>query len=142
MNHFMLPGTESESQIQSNKEVGNTARYGIFAMEALIASLLNPGGTAADLEAKVFGGARVVELSSEIGTMNIVFALKYLRDQKINIVAKDVGADYPRKLIYDPKTGITKMQRLRSAYRGYVAQNERRNLDNLIASPKPPGKAT
>jgi chemotaxis protein CheD len=101
--------------------------------------LLSPGDSAAELEAKVFGGAHVIELNSNIGTANIAFAINFLKERKIAIAAQDVGFDYPRKLIYDPKTGVIRLQRLRSAYRGYVAQNERRNLDHLIAVTKNSG---
>ncbi|XOV83185.1 MAG: chemotaxis protein CheD [bacterium] len=138
MNHFMLPGSRSSMAEPNLANTHNSPRYGEYAMTSLIGALIDREDEIADLEAKIFGGAHVIELNSEIGRANISFAISYLKEQKIRVAALDVGSDYPRKLIYDPKSGVIRLQRLRSAYRGYVAQNERRNLNNLIASTTKP----
>ena len=53
MNHFMLP----DSGRDQNNPLGNSARYGTYAMEILINQLLKLGAKRSNLEAKVFGGA-------------------------------------------------------------------------------------
>ncbi|CAG0911973.1 unnamed protein product, partial [Cyprideis torosa] len=58
MNHFMLPVSVSGSD-QGNS-VSGSARYGNFAMEHLINTLLSHGSYRSDLEFKVFGAGAVL----------------------------------------------------------------------------------
>ncbi len=131
MNHFMLPGHLPVDTAEQKFPHG--ARYGVPAMEALLALVRSSKGSDADLEVKIFGGASVMELSNDVGGANVEFVFDYLAKRHIPVVAQDVGVDYPRKIVYDPHTGSVQMQRLRSAYRGYVVEQERRILESLPA---------
>ena len=55
MNHFMLPDNGGELDVLSS-----SARYGAYAMEVLLNHLLKMGARRSSLEAKVFGGGRVM----------------------------------------------------------------------------------
>ncbi|MEY3253352.1 MAG: hypothetical protein RL227_2325, partial [Pseudomonadota bacterium] len=67
MNHFMLPDG-----------VGDSGRYGAFAMDQLIGELVKRGATRSTMEAKVFGGGAVIEgmVSINVGKRNTAFALE------------------------------------------------------------------
>ncbi len=108
MNHFLLPG---ENQGDSGK--GNAARFGAFAMEELINGIMKLGGKRERFEVKVFGGANVIESSAMIGTKNVEFVRRYLKDEGLRIASEDMGGDYPRRIHYFPDTGRLMMRKLR-----------------------------
>lgn len=108
MNHFMLPDDGGREQ------VGTSARYGTYAMEVLINHLIKMGARRSRLEAKVFGGGAVMESlsSSNVGVRNAEFVLKYLKTEKIPVVAKDLLDSYPRKVYYFPENGRVLVKKL------------------------------
>ena len=101
MNHFLLPGTKVGAGSDDQK-------YGVYAMECLINGLLKAGAMRHRLEAKIFGGANVVDVSTNIGEQNAKFVQKFLSDEGIAIVGQSVGGDRARRLRYWPSTGEAK----------------------------------
>jgi chemotaxis protein CheD len=121
MNHFMLPddgGRES---------TGTSARYGSYAMEVLINHLLKMGARRNRLEAKVFGGGAVMASlsSSNVGVRNAEFVLKYLKTEKIPIVAKDLLDSYPRKVYYFSESGKVLVKKLHRVHNETLFTRER-----------------
>jgi len=78
MNHFLLPGGK-------DFEGPNAQRYGAYAMELLINAMLRAGATRGNLEAKLFGGARLDERFPDIGAQNIEFAQAFLVHEKVTV---------------------------------------------------------
>jgi chemotaxis protein CheD len=103
MNHFMLPDGE-----------GGSGRYGSYAMELLINEMLRRGCSRAGLEAKVFGGGRVIGGPStlNVGERNTSFVLDYLRTERIPVVSKDVLDIHARKVCLLPASGKAMIKRL------------------------------
>lgn len=112
MNHFMLPG----ARVDEDNPVSPSARYGAFAMEMLINSLITLGAQRALLEAKVFGGGNVLPGMTQlnIGQRNADFALRFLGAEKIRVAAQDLIDVYPRKVYYFPKSGKALVKKLRN----------------------------
>lgn len=98
MNHFLLPGGQAAKPLESE-------RYGAYLMELLINGLLKHGARRDRIEAKIFGGARMVEGLSDIGAENGVFAREFLKNEGIRIVAQNLGGRYGRRLEYHPVSG-------------------------------------
>jgi|CXWL01.1.fsa_nt_gi chemotaxis protein CheD len=98
MNHFLLPGDEGN-------RAGEAMKYGVNAMELLINGLLQRGATRARLQAKLFGGAHVVQNLSDIGATNGAFALKFLEVEGIVCVSQSLGGDRARRIRYWPESG-------------------------------------
>ena len=125
MNHFMLPdyvdGGCKEWGI--TKENAGT-RYGTFAMEHLINDLLRQGARQKDLEVKVFGGGRVLQLQFDVAERNIEFVESYCRSRGICIQAKDLGGGSPRKIQYLPTTGQVFVKKLRLKNRTIITREE------------------
>src|SRR5262245_408289 len=73
MNHFLLPhGLADEPH-------GDPARFGVHAMDRLLAAIMKVGGDRRRLVAKVFGGAQILDDSrNEIPQQNIAFAEEFL----------------------------------------------------------------
>ncbi len=110
MNHFMLPGGDDGPASAS-------MRYGAMAMEILINQLLKAGAHRSRLEAKVFGGGRVLAgmAALNVGERNAQFVVEYLREEKIPIVASDLNDIHPRKVAYFPATGRAMVKKLAAA---------------------------
>ena len=101
MNHFLLP----EVPENGGDSVNVAARYGSVAMELLINQLLGAGARRNRLEAKVFGGAKVIDSTLDVGAKNAGFVLSYLRAEGITLVGQDLGGSMARRIHYFPTTG-------------------------------------
>lgn len=135
INHFMLPlGSEARAE---NWGSGSSAmnRFGNFAMEALINSIVKLGGDKRRLEVKLFGGGKVLDISSDVGATNVSFAEDYVAAEGLQVASRDVGRDYARKILYDPISGRARMRRLRESYVDFVAIKERQLLAQGKAEP-------
>lgn len=116
MNHFMLPDGPGEG-----------GRFGAYAMEQLINSVLKLGGRRRSLEAKLFGGGQVLAgmTTMNIGERNTRFALDYLQTERIPVVSSDVLDIYPRKVAFLPLTGRAMVKRLPASQGHEIARQER-----------------
>jgi chemotaxis protein CheD len=128
MNHFMLPMEDS-----GRGKVSTSARYGAYAMEVLVNHLLKLGARRDRMEAKVFGGGRVLaSLSqSQVGERNASFVLEYLGTEKIPVVAEDLLDVYPRKVYYFPRSGRVMLKKLVKVNNETVAEREREYAGRL-----------
>lgn len=109
MNHFMLPECGGEPGVLSS-----SARYGAYAMEVLLNHLLKLGARRSSLEAKVFGGGKVLAslTQAQVGEKNSEFVLNYLQTERIPVVAQDLLDIYPRKVYFFPVSGRVMMKKL------------------------------
>jgi len=89
-----------------------STRYGECALKHLLERLEGLGASRARLEAKLFGGGRVMVGGTDIGGKNTAFALGYLEERGIPVVASDLGDCCPRKLVFFPTTGRVFVKRL------------------------------
>jgi chemotaxis protein CheD len=95
MNHFLLPGDGSSDGL----------RYGVQSMELLVNGLLQRGAHRSRLEAKLFGGARVVSGLTDIGDQNAHFAERFLKDEGIAFSGGSLGGGFARRIQYWPTSG-------------------------------------
>ncbi len=127
MNHFMLPITDkciSEVDWGSRGLASDADRYGNFAMEHLVNTILKNGGYRHNLRAKVFGGGKVLKKMSDVGERNIAFVFDYLSTEQINVVSHDVGSIYPRKVLFEPTTGKAFVKKLDNLSNDTITQRE------------------
>ena len=120
MNHFMLPEGGGET----------SGRYGSYAMELLINELVKQGSNRDNLQAKVFGGGRVISgfTTMNVGERNTQFVLDYLQTERIPVVSKDVLDIYPRKVVFFPVTGKAMVKRLAHAHPDALETQERKGV--------------
>lgn len=101
VNHFVLPYRAGPRQ--------SSTRLGNVAMEKLIAEMLALGSRRRDLQAKMFGGARILDLpdrgGKHLGERNVDLARELLEREGIPVVAQDVGGEGGRKLIFHTGDG-------------------------------------
>ena len=136
MNHFMLPETNS-GKLKKGSEaiVGIATRYGNYAMEHLINTILSNGGKRKNLEVKVFGGGKIIAALTDVGMKNIDFVLSYIDQEGLKLLSQDLGDIYPRKVIYFPKTGKVGMKKIQDLHNDTVAQRERQYFNSLKNAP-------
>jgi chemotaxis protein CheD len=131
INHFMLPYfNHHQSSNWEHTPVSKETRYGNIAMEKLINAILKAGGSRGNLEIKIFGGGRVLDMQTDIGEKNIEFVKQYLQKENLNVVAEDVGGVHPRKLQYFPYTGRVRVKKLKNLHNNTLIEREK----NYIAS--------
>jgi chemotaxis protein CheD len=134
MNHFMLPEPMGERDSWSST-VGRAARYGNDAMEQLINAILKVGGRREDLEVKIFGGGRVLTQMTDIGERNIAFVKRYIADERLDLVASDLGDIYPRQVQFFPRSGKVRVRQLRGHHATVLVDGERNYLKRLANDP-------
>ncbi|MDQ2105890.1 chemotaxis protein [Azospirillum isscasi] len=131
MNHFLLPEVpESE-----DGGAGAAARYGSVAMERLINDLLSHGAQRGRLEVKLFGGARVIDSSFDVGQRNAAFALDYVRREGLKLVGQDLGGASARRIHYFPHSGRAMRKMLRPEALSETANQELRFRTTLRQQP-------
>ncbi|HZN96112.1 MAG TPA: chemotaxis protein CheD [Gemmatimonadales bacterium] len=110
LNHFLLPRSPATGGESS-------ARYGDVAMPKLLDAMLGRGSLVRDLQAKVFGGARVLNYRDtpphrDLGAGNFDLAFEFLESQSIRIAGRDVGGRHGRKLVFHTHLGDAWVKRL------------------------------
>lgn len=131
MNHFMLADTAEQAPYSAS------ARYGTYAMEILINHLFKLGARRGSLEAKVFGGGRVLAslCSSNVGERNSSFVLEFLHTEGIHVAAQDLLDVYPRKVYFFPATGRVLVKTLKRLHNDTVQRREREYAARLTETP-------
>jgi len=129
MNHFMLP----DAGMDKNNPLGESARYGVYAMEILINQLLKMGAKRDNFEAKVFGGGAVLRgfTVANVGEKNAEFVLKFLKTENIRIVAQDLLDIYPRKVYYFPNSGLVRVKKLKQVHNDTIINRESEYITRL-----------
>ena len=103
MNHMLL------AQGTSNGAARTLA--GINAMERLINDVVKLGARRDRLQAKAFGGARMISGLSDIGAQNAAFTTEFLAQEGIPLVTQSLGGEQARNIRFWPGSGRA-MQRL------------------------------
>jgi len=121
MNHFMLPYQTDDRQI--------SARYGIHAMELLINQIMSLGGERRRLQAKVFGGSRVLcsDSYNGVGSTNVEFIRQFLATEQIPIVAEKLGCEHALRVNFVPHTGQAFVKTIISSQQ--LCESEKRNSE-------------
>ena len=97
MNHFLLPGDSGSTRFSE--------QMGVHLMELLLNGLMRQGAQCDRLEAKLFGGARMMAGLSDIGAKNAEFAKRFLSYEGVKLVGGDCGGVQGRRIQFSPTTG-------------------------------------
>lgn len=128
INHFMLPNV-------LRGDAGDSARYGVYALEVLVNQVLGSLGKRANLEVKVFGGGRVIDGAGDVGRGNIDLVRKFFAAENIPIHSEDLGDTFARRVRYWPKSGRAQIQRIPMAVATEVVQKEQKAAETVVAAP-------
>ena len=137
MNHFMLPeevsGAKDAWKVTS---VNAGTRYGTFAMEHLINTILRFGGNKNALEVKLFGGGRVMQLQLDVAERNVEFIKRFVDQENLHVLSSDLGGTYPRKVIYFPQSGKVRMKKLTVTANDTLIKREQSYRNELVQKPQ------
>lgn len=121
MNHFLL----AEQSGSARDRYGASARYGAYAMERLINTVLSRGtGNKNNLEIKVFGGGLINATLTDIGAKNIEFVREFLSNEGYPLSGEDLGGTFARRVLFKPESGRAFVKRLPSQEGDNVARDE------------------
>jgi len=123
MNHFMIP-TATRQRTEAGA-IDDAARYGIFAMEFLVNTILRHGGERSRLKTKIAGGGHVMPIATDIGQRNIDFVRHYMATEGLELTSEHVGGPYPMKVIFHPLDGRARVMEIRSVKNDTVVRRER-----------------
>jgi chemotaxis protein CheD len=127
MNHFMLPLDRSGgTSAWADNLVSSATRYGNVAMERLINDVMMLGGQRENLEFKVIGGGKVLDMALDVGGHNARFVRDYLKTEGFLITAEDLGDCFARKVYYSPATGKVRVKRLTATVNRAVFEREQK----------------
>jgi len=101
MNHFLLP--------EENGTARGSLRFAGPATRRLIEELAALGASRRRLVAKVFGGSVASGSAGQrfpVGYQNVRAAHQVLREERIRVVAEDVGGPWGRKVLFRTGDGI------------------------------------
>ena len=131
MNHFLLPGAEAGADARDSE------RLGVHLMELLVNGLMRQGAHRDRLEAKIFGGARMMRGLSDIGKKNTEFAIQFLKYEGIRVVGGDSGGEQGRRLQFWPVSGRARQSYIssgvESANRSSAIQAQRAPVERVAA---------
>jgi len=132
MNHFLLAEPSDSARAAS----GESARYGAFAMEKLINSVLSRGtGRKANLEFKAFGGGLMSAALADVGSKNVQFLRQFLQSEGYHLVSEDLGGAFARRVLYTPHTGKAMVKRLDANAADGVTRDELLLVGRRAAAP-------
>lgn len=108
INHFLLPHGGANNPAP--------ARFGNTSTESLIEELSNRCALKTSLQAKVFGGACMLESfqtgTNDLGRKNTEAALSALARFGIPVIAQDTGGRRGRKLIFNTDDGVAWVRKI------------------------------
>jgi chemotaxis protein CheD len=136
MNHFMLPHPRNSDIADSWGAIASSAtRYGSASMEQLINRVLHAGGGRPDLEVKIFGGARVLAVSTDVGQHNVEFVRGFLKNEGLKVLSEDVGSNTPRHIQYFPISGKVRVKHLAGTQTAKLISEETTYIKTLDKQP-------
>lgn len=123
MNHYMLPSSDDVLHKQ------DATRYGLQAMEVLMGSMQKLGARRDRIQAKLFGGAHVLNTGDTDGSVpsrNIAFIERYVREESMVVLSQDIGGYLPRAVHFYTQTGKVLVKRLGELAIPEIAVEEKR----------------
>ncbi|WBA15220.1 chemotaxis protein CheD [Salinivibrio proteolyticus] len=134
MNHFMLPLKDDQAAKEWSAEqyMSHAARYGNYAMEILINTLLQQGAIKNRLRVKLFGGGNIMGQNIAIGRKNIEFVRRYVANEVLTLVSEDLGQSFPRRVLFDPRTGKAWVKKIQSLSQKELVAEEAQYNQRLL----------
>lgn len=104
MNHILVP--------HGGVGAGNYAGSRVNAMELLINAIIKQGGVKNRLQAKLFGGGKMISRFSDVGLKNGEFAVSFLKAEGISCLCQSLGGEQARRIQFWPHSGRARQKLL------------------------------
>lgn len=129
MNHFLLSSRKYARDIPVC--LTEAGRYGVHSMELLINTMLEMGAVRGNFKAKAFGGGSILPRSDEtgnfhcVGDVNILFIREFLGNEKIPLIAEELGGFRGRVIFFQPHEYSVYVRPIHTARSAEVALRDR-----------------
>lgn len=104
MNHILLPHGAGGGAVAIGSRVN--------AMELLINAIIKQGGLKHRLQAKIFGGGKMISKFSDVGQKNGEFVISFLHAEGISCQSQSLGGDQARRIQFWPHSGRARQKLL------------------------------
>jgi chemotaxis protein CheD len=129
MNHFLLSSRRYSRDLPNF--LSEAGRYGIHAMELLINEMMRMGAQRRKICAKVFGGATILGRTGNtgnffcVGEVNCRFINEFLADERIPIVARELGGAKGRVIHFSNGDYAVYLRKVERSNSERIAQRDR-----------------
>ena len=129
MNHFLLSSRRYSRDLPNFRS--EAGRYGIHAMELLINEMMRKGAEKRRLCAKVFGGATILQRTSNVGNffcvgeVNCRFIQEFLAEERIPILARELGGEKGRVIHFSNGDFAVYLRKVERSNSERIAQRDR-----------------
>jgi len=138
LNHFLIAAPRYARTMPLN--ITEAGRYGIHAMELLINDMMKLGASRDRLKAKVFGGASVLELSSDnftcVNEVNQRFIKEFLATEEIPVLSEDLGGGLGRVIHFHTDTYKVYRRFIRKSALQGILEEEHRFWKDTVERPE------
>jgi chemotaxis protein CheD len=110
MGHFIVPGAMGTEGII----IDEVAKQGITSMEHLVGELVKLGSSRDKLRATLFGAGCFGVAQEALSGGNIRFLHEYFRYEKITVNREDLGGQFRRKIMFNPRSGASFRKHLKN----------------------------
>lgn len=131
MNHILLPGSIGMADFSIS------AKYGMNAMELLIAKMMKLGADRNKIIAKAFGGActlSAMDSKNHIGKKNADFVVKFLEKEGLKLSSCSLGGVMGRKVNFHTDTGSVFIKRIIPSAIKSVVDEEKKKGSTILSS--------
>lgn len=107
LSHIMLPESSGANA------AATPMRFADTALPMLIRQMESMGASRLRMKAKIAGGATMFAAASDkfnIGERNVEAVKKILMQNRIPIIAEDIGLNYGRTQLFYPETGVMEIR--------------------------------
>lgn len=104
MNHILLP--------HDNNRPTDYVGSRVNAMELLINAIIKQGGVKSRLQAKLFGGGKMISRFSDVGLKNGEFVFSFLKAEGISCLSQSLGGEQARRIQFWPHSGRARQKML------------------------------
>jgi chemotaxis protein CheD len=101
LNHFLL----SQQPKHGVRDAAEAQRYGVYAMEVLVNSLLKSGASRENMTAHLYGGGNFHAGMRDIGAENAAIARDFLLSDGIRLAHEETGGHLARRLDFKAAAG-------------------------------------
>jgi chemotaxis protein CheD len=127
----------AETKRRWERLMGESTRYGSYAMESLINEVLKRGGRKSRLEVKLFGAGKIYDGNIDVGARNVEWVLGFLQTEGLTAVKTDLGDVCPRKVYYFTDSGRVLLKKIKRLKHETIVKREQEYATKIQAVGKP-----
>jgi len=119
MSNFLLPSSDTTAYTESKH------RFSYYMLDTMVKTIKGLSNNKTKLEAKLFGGSKIDDGTTDNALANIDFISQYLEKKSIPLIRKSIGGHHARKVYFIPANGNVEMKKLSADQKDIFKQEVR-----------------